>query len=100
MELSDEVDRTRTKWDAYGALAIEMSTVGATAARRLRPAGGILRNIGKLLGLAKEEETAGELPGPSIRKQLEPPRKQLAPPSDAHEQGTTSASDTDDELPF
>ena len=81
--MSDEIDRDRTKYDAYAALAIEMSNTGGKVARNLRPASRLLDGIGKLFGMAKEAETTV----PQLR--LEAPRLQLAPPSD----GTATQSD-------
>jgi hypothetical protein len=77
-----------------------LSSVGGRAARNLRPAGGLLEQIAKLLWRAKEDEKAKELPGPTTLKQIEPPRKALAAPDDADEQATSPATGTDEELPF
>jgi hypothetical protein len=93
--LAGEVDRDRTKYEAYAALAIEISNTTGTVARKLKPAGGFLDHIAKLFGSAKETEETKALPAP--QKRLEPPRRQLAPPADEsrHPRG-----DLDDEIPF
>ena len=72
--LSDEVDRDRTKYDTYAALAIEMSNTAGKVTRNLNPARKLLDSIAKLFSMAKEAE-AGK---PQLR--LEAPRRQLAPP--------------------
>lgn len=74
--LNDEVDRERTKYDAYAGLAIEISNTAGKVARNLRPASRLLDAIGKLLGAAKD----AEVEKPQLR--LEAPRLQLTPPSD------------------
>jgi hypothetical protein len=55
--LENEIDRDRTKWEAYGALAIEIANTGGRVARELKPAWSLIGTIGKLLGIAKESET-------------------------------------------
>jgi hypothetical protein len=74
LALESEVDRDRTRMDAYGALAIEIANTGGKAARTLKPAWGLLGTIGKVLGIARDAETGG------APLQLEPPRAQLPPP--------------------
>ena len=89
--LSDEIDRDRTRYDAYAALAIEMSNTTGKVYRNLRPAGGLLDRIGKFFGMAKEAEAS------KPQLQLEAPRLQLAPPNeaDATPEADTGAAEQD-----
>ncbi|HJX95295.1 MAG TPA: hypothetical protein VJ324_06750 [Candidatus Acidoferrum sp.] len=73
--LSDEVDRDRTKYDAYAGLAIEISNTSGKVARNLRPVSRLLDAIGKLFGMAQDAEADKR------QLQLEGPRLQLAPPN-------------------
>ena len=73
--LSDEVDRDRTKYDAYAGLAIEISNTGGKVARNLRPVSRLLDAIGKLFGMAQDAEAD------KPQLQLEGPRLQLTPPN-------------------
>jgi hypothetical protein len=75
--LSDEVDRDRTKYDAYAGLAIEISNTSGKVARNLRPVSRLLDAIGKLFGMAQDAEADKR------QLQLEGPRLQLAPPNQA-----------------
>jgi hypothetical protein len=69
-DLLSEVDHNRTKYEAYAALAIEVSNTTGSVARNLRPAGSLLDRIAKLFGSAKEAENTKALP---------PPQKRLSP---------------------
>ena len=91
--LIDEVDRTRTRYDAYADLAIEVSNTTGKVARNLRPASRLLDHVMKLLGKAKEAEETKRLPAPP--KQLEPPRMRLPAP----EEPEPSRNELDDEIP-
>jgi hypothetical protein len=75
--LSDEVDRDRTKYDAYAALAIEMSDIAGKVTRNLNPARKLLENIGKYFSMARDAEDTT----PQLR--LEAPRRRLPPPTEA-----------------
>ena len=57
--LSDEVDRDRTRFDAYAGLALEMAATGGEVAQRLNPVRRFLDSIAGLLGYAKQAETRG-----------------------------------------
>jgi hypothetical protein len=91
--LIDEVDRTRTRYDVYADLAIEVSNTTGKVARNLRPASKFLDQIMKLLGKAKEAEGTRALPAPP--KQLEPPKMRLLAPKNP-----PARPDLDDEIPF
>jgi hypothetical protein len=75
--LSDEVDRDRTKYDAYAALAIEMSDIAAKVSSNLNPARKFLDGIGKLFSIARHAEDTK----PQLR--LEAPQRRLPPPTEA-----------------
>jgi hypothetical protein len=94
--LSDQVDRDRTRFDAYAGLALEMATTGGEVARKLNPARKFLDTIAALLGYAKQAEDARpSLPAPHERKRLTPPRKErLLPPS------SRQPDLLDDDIPF
>jgi hypothetical protein len=96
--LSDEVDRDRTRFDAYAGLALEMAATGGEVAQRLNPARKFLDSIAGLLGYAKQAEDARpSLPAPHERKRLTPPRKERlsAPPEQPRQPDLL-----DDDIPF
>jgi hypothetical protein len=86
--LSDEVDRDRTKYDAYAALAIEMSDTAGKVTRNLNPARKLLEGIGRLFSIARDAEDNK----PQLR--LEAPRRLLSPPNGAD----VAQSDSEPEL--
>jgi hypothetical protein len=96
--LTDEVDRDRTRLDAYAGLALEMAATGGEVAHRLNPARKFLDNIAGLLGYAKQAEDARpSLPAPHERKRLTPPQKERlpAPPEQPRQPDLL-----DDDIPF
>ena len=97
--LSDEVDRDRTRFEAYAALTLEVATTAGEARRKIRPAKPLLERIAEMIGLAKEAENARpSLPAPQEAKRLEPPRS--APLEDApSREDAPNRSDLDD-IPF
>jgi hypothetical protein len=93
--LSDEVDRDRTRFDAYAGLALEVAATGGEIAQKLNPLRRFLDSIAGLLGYAKQAEDARPtLPAPHERKRLTPPRKERLPPSQPR------LPDLDDDIPF
>ena len=95
--LSDEVDRDRTRFDAYAGLALEMATTGGEVAQRLNPVRKFLDSIAGLLGYAKQAEDARpSLPAPHERKRLTPPRKERLPAPEPPRQPDL----LDDDIPF
>ncbi len=82
--LQDEVDRDRTRLDAFADLAIEASGVLDVA---LEPVNKILTSIARVFWGAQKEE-AKRLPAPRPRKQIEGPS------------ATRKHGDLDDEIPF
>ena len=71
--LEQEVDRERTRLEAYGALVIEVAGVLGDAAEKLEPLRRWLDSIGKLIWGAQKEEEVRRLPSPGERKRIEPP---------------------------
>jgi hypothetical protein len=95
--LSDEVDRDRTRFDAYAGLALEMATTGGDVAKKLNPARKFLDTIASLLGYAKQaEDVRPSLPAPHERKRLTPPRKERLPAPPPSPQPDL----LDDDIPF
>jgi len=95
--LTDEVDRDRTRLDAYAGLAVEMAATGGEVAQRLNPARKFLDSIAGLLGYAKQAEDARpSLPAPHERKRLTPPRKERLPAPEP----TRQPDLLDDDIPF
>ncbi len=89
--LEQEIDRDRTRLEAYGALIIESSGILGEAAGQLEPVRKWLDTIGRLIWGAKKEEETKQLLPPDKRKLIEPPRSSPPP-------GTPG--DLDDEIPF
>lgn len=82
--LQAEVDRDRTRFDAYADLVIETAGTADEAAGKLNNnVRRLLDSIGKVIWGAKQEETP-KLPPPTTPKKLEGPKSKLA----------------DDEIPF
>ena len=90
--LENEVDRDRTRFDAFMALFLESSNATGKAAENLKPLTDRIREISDIFGKAKaeEDEHTPALPSPDERKRNEPPRR--LPPART---GTL-----DDEIPF
>jgi hypothetical protein len=88
--LEFEVDRTRTRFDAYAALAIEVSDVAGEVVGRSKIL-EMLDAIARLFGHAKKEERARELPAPEQPKQIEHKKSDF---------GRSNSAETDDDIPF
>ncbi|MFP5469342.1 MAG: hypothetical protein ACLGGZ_06320, partial [Alphaproteobacteria bacterium] len=69
-----EVDRDRTRFDAFGAFIIDAAEVLGDAADKAEPARKLVDSISRLIWGAKNEEETKQLPSPPERKQIEPPR--------------------------
>lgn len=81
--LQVEIDRERTRWQAFGALMIEACDDVGEAAKRLEPVIRAVERVGAALGLAKRNEvTQRQLPSKPERKRLEPPKKRVAAEED------------------
>lgn len=86
-DLKKEVDRRRTRFDAYAALAIEVAEVTGGVVERSKIL-EVLDSIAKLFGVAKKEEATRRLPPPSKPKQIE------------HRKSSTDKSSVEDDIPF
>lgn len=73
--LQDEIDRERTGFHAFGALAIEIAADAGEAARQLEPVTRLVERIAQSLGVAKREEGPQPLI-PVPPKRIEAPKKQ------------------------
>lgn len=93
-ELLLEVDRSRTRMDAFADFAGRLATISGDFAKEgVEPWVKVLKSIFEILGAAKdEEEKSPKLPKPSERKKLEAPRRQLPEPK--------PKQTPDDEIPF
>jgi hypothetical protein len=69
-DLNAEIDRNRTRFDAYAALAIEVADVTGDVVERSKVL-EVLNAVARLFGTAKKEEGARRLPSPSKPKQIE-----------------------------
>jgi hypothetical protein len=95
--LSDEVDRDRTRFDAYAGLALEVAATGGEMAQKLNPLRKFLDSIAGLLGYAKQAEDARpSLPAPHERKRLTAPRRERLTPSPEQPR----LPDLDEDIPF
>ena len=98
---AEEVDRDRTRFEAFGALIVEAANVAGKVERKLRPIRKWLDSVANVLHEARAFENAHpRLPAPS--KRIQAPVKQIAPPSgDLWSPPTTpKGGDLDDEIPF
>lgn len=93
--LADEIDRDRTKAEAWAAFALEIAGTGGQAARELKPVKDLSDAIGGLLGKAKELADRLGLPSPMPRKRIEGPRDRISPPERAQ-----TLDELDDDIPF
>ena len=96
-ELENEVNRDRTRFDANMALILECVNIAGTAADKIEPLRKFIDSITGLIKAAKDQEDAATvmLGAPPEKKKIEPPRKQLGPPTQSNE-----ADDLDDDIPF
>ena len=100
-DFAKEVDRDRTRFEAWGAVVIQAAEVMGEAAEKAEPARKWLDSIGRLIWRAKEkEEETKQLPAPKEVKRIEPPKNedQTEPPK--NEDQTEPPKNEDDEIPF
>jgi hypothetical protein len=90
--LQAEIERERTRLDAFAGMLITLGQAGEAV---LRPVQDLVDSINTLLGKAKEAEDTLRLYGPTEPKRLEAPKPQLPKPRDA-----PATADLDDEIPF
>ena len=91
-ELQSEVDRERTRFDAFAALAIEAGGVVGDVVEKSNIL-KLLDSIAKVFWGSKKEEETKRLPAPTPPKRLEPPRAPASKPA-------PRKGDLDDEIPF
>lgn len=78
--LQSEIDRNRTRWEAFAALMIEGCDDTGEAASKLEPLVRMIERVGSALGIAKRAETSqAKLPAPKETKQIEPPKNAQPP---------------------
>jgi hypothetical protein len=82
-----EIDRDRTRLDAYADLIIEAAGTVGEAVEKIEPLRKFLETIARLIWNSRSED-AKRLPSPPSKKQIEPPRNQHL------------SSDVNDEIPF
>lgn len=73
--LQEEVDRVRTRYEAFAALLIEACDDAGEGARRLEPIVRLIERVGHAIGIAKRAEDAqAKLPTPAQQKKIAPPK--------------------------
>jgi hypothetical protein len=97
-----EVDRDRTRFEAFGALIIEAAGVAGKVERKLRPIRKWIDSIANVMHEASAVDVIRpRLPPPD--KRIQAPTAQIAPPSDdlwAPQTPSAKSSDLDDDIPF
>jgi hypothetical protein len=84
--LEQEVDRNRTRLEAFGELVIEVASVAGVAAEKLNPVKEMIDSISRLIWGSRQNEPK-QIPPPKDRKKIESrPRH--------------PTRDIDDEVPF
>jgi len=94
-----EVDRDRTRLDAYADLVIEAAAAVGESVEKLEPIRKWFDSIARLLWNARTEETK-QLPAPQQKKQIEPPRAEVQRPLVQSDFGSAPRDDMNDEIPF
>ena len=84
-----EVDKSKTRFDAFLARWLDLTNAAAEGAENLEPAVKLLDRVMRILGRAKADHDAGKLPAPEETKKLPGPKTEQSP-----------GSDLDDEIPF
>lgn len=93
--LQAEVERERTRYEAFAALMIEAADDVGEAARRLEPVVQLAERIAGVFGGAKRTEDAQvQLPKPEEKKRIEGPASKNGKKSSAFDKSF------DDEIPF
>lgn len=75
-DLENEIDRSRTRYDAYAALAIETAEVTGEVIERSKIL-ELLDAVARIFGVAKKKEGTPQLPAPSKPKQIEHKRSEM-----------------------
>jgi hypothetical protein len=91
--LESEIDRSRTRFDAFAALTIESAEVVGEAIHKSKLLEA-LNTVARIFGAAKKEEETRQLPAPTKPKQIEHQDSKFRPPK------IGNRGDMDDEIPF
>ncbi len=94
--LQQEVDRERTRFDAFAALAIETAGVVGDVVEKTQLL-KILDSIARVMWGAKTEEETRCLPAPTLPKRIEAPKRTKTIPA---QRSAPNKDDTEDEIPF
>ena len=73
-DLQHEVDKDRSRYEVFGAFVIETFGIVGIAAEKMEPARRLIDSIAGLIWGAKHAEQTKQLPPPTERKPLPPPR--------------------------
>jgi hypothetical protein len=90
-ELQSEVDRDRTRFDAFAALAVEADGVMGESIEKSKVL-DVRNAIARVIWGTKKEQETKRLPPPTPQKRIEPPRAPKPAPK--------KKGDMDDEIPF
>jgi hypothetical protein len=97
-DLQEEVDRERTREQAFGALLIEACDDIGEAAKKLEPVVRLIERVGQAFGSAKRAENAQpRLPRPKAQKRIEAQKPAKEAPKPANR---SFEKELDDEIPF
>jgi hypothetical protein len=89
-DLEAEVNRNRTRFDAYAALAIEVADVTGEVVGRSRIL-EVLDAVARLFGVAKKNDAPRQLPAPDKPKQIEHQKRPTK---------LNKRAEMDDDIPF
>jgi hypothetical protein len=95
--LQAEVDRDRSRYEVFGAFIIESAGVLGSAAEKLEPIRKIIDSVAGLIWGSKHAEQTQQLPTPTERRQIPPPKTQ---PGKEKRLLGKQRGDMDDEIPF
>jgi hypothetical protein len=95
--LQAEIDRGRTRFDAFAALTIETADIVGEAVERSKLL-EVLNSVARIFGTAKEEEKTKQLPAPTKPKQIEHQNRNRTLKSNGPL--GDKRRDMDDEIPF
>ena len=87
--LQSEVDRSKTRLDAFHSRWLDVTNAAGEGAENLEPVVKLLGHVMRIFGRAKTEHDVGKLPPPDV------PQKLPSPATDQPPQ-----ADLDDEIPF
>ncbi len=93
--LESEIDRNRTRFDAFAALTIEAAEVVGQIVEQSRLL-EVFNAIARIFGTAKKDEELRQLPAPKKPKQIEHKNSK----SPLKKAALTKHDDMDDEIPF